>query len=201
MAGSGMQASGWGVFQSQVGGGIAAAVVGGTASELGGGKFADGAVTGAYTMLFNHMAHRPGDPLGNQNKQKKSGQVELEKAIEKAAELQRERYISYLTDYETNTNISVQFPSDTKSGWYMNSELSLGGKTLEADIFYRNYGDNVVSIIGWPRHQPYTSVQPAGSKIHGYAIWMKNINGGEKALIFFNQQQHYSHFQEYILGK
>ena len=52
---SGMQASGWGVFQTQVGGGIAAAVVGGTASELGGGKFANGAVTGAYTMLFNHL--------------------------------------------------------------------------------------------------------------------------------------------------
>ena len=36
---------------------MTAAVVGGTASALGGGKFANGAVTGAYTMLFNHIAH------------------------------------------------------------------------------------------------------------------------------------------------
>ncbi len=44
------------------GGGIAAAVVRGTASELVGGKFANGAATGAYTMLFNYMAHRPEEP-------------------------------------------------------------------------------------------------------------------------------------------
>ena len=58
MAGSGMEASGWGVFSTDVGSVVTAAVVGGTASGLGGGKFANGAVTGAYTMLFNHMAHQ-----------------------------------------------------------------------------------------------------------------------------------------------
>jgi hypothetical protein len=53
-----MQASKWGVFQTTVGGTVTAAVVGGTASALGGGKFANGAVTGAYTMLFNHLMHQ-----------------------------------------------------------------------------------------------------------------------------------------------
>lgn len=33
---------------------IAGAVVGGTASRLGGGKFANGAVTGAFVQMFNH---------------------------------------------------------------------------------------------------------------------------------------------------
>jgi len=33
------------------------AIVGGTASELGGGKFANGAVTAAFVMMYNHMAH------------------------------------------------------------------------------------------------------------------------------------------------
>ena len=33
------------------------AIVGGTASELGGGKFANGAVTGAFVMMYNEMAH------------------------------------------------------------------------------------------------------------------------------------------------
>jgi hypothetical protein len=32
------------------------AVIGGTAEKLGGGKFANGAVTGAYVMMFNHLA-------------------------------------------------------------------------------------------------------------------------------------------------
>jgi len=37
----------------------AAAVLGGTASRLGGGKFANGAVTGAFVHLFNAEAHTP----------------------------------------------------------------------------------------------------------------------------------------------
>lgn len=32
--------------------------IGGTAEALGGGKFANGAVTGAYVMMFNHMGGR-----------------------------------------------------------------------------------------------------------------------------------------------
>ena len=36
---------------------VAAAVVGGTASSLGGGKFANGAVSGAFTYLFNWASH------------------------------------------------------------------------------------------------------------------------------------------------
>ncbi len=35
----------------------ASAVLGGTVSEIGGGKFANGAVTGAYSMIFNELAH------------------------------------------------------------------------------------------------------------------------------------------------
>ena len=33
-------------------------VVAGTASELGGGKFTNGAMTGAFTMMFNHLMHQ-----------------------------------------------------------------------------------------------------------------------------------------------
>jgi len=36
---------------------MAAAVVGGTASEISGGKFANGAVTGAFSRLFNDEMH------------------------------------------------------------------------------------------------------------------------------------------------
>lgn len=39
---------------------VAAAVVGGTAAELGGGKFANGAATGAFSRLFNGEAHDDG---------------------------------------------------------------------------------------------------------------------------------------------
>jgi len=37
------------------------AIVGGTASMVGGGKFANGAITGAYVMMFNHMMPHEND--------------------------------------------------------------------------------------------------------------------------------------------
>ena len=54
-------ASGWignNIPGGVIGETIAAAAVGGTASELGGGKFANGAASGAFTYLFNQAAHR-----------------------------------------------------------------------------------------------------------------------------------------------
>ena len=36
-----------------------ASVVGGTSSVIGGGKFANGAMTGAFSRLFNDMKTRP----------------------------------------------------------------------------------------------------------------------------------------------
>ena len=36
---------------------VASAIVGGTASELGGGKFANGAVHNAFALIFNHRVH------------------------------------------------------------------------------------------------------------------------------------------------
>lgn len=41
---------------------VVSAVVGGTAAELGGGKFANGAVTGAFGYLFNQVATSGRDP-------------------------------------------------------------------------------------------------------------------------------------------
>ncbi|MCH6259284.1 hypothetical protein MLD52_22210, partial [Puniceicoccaceae bacterium K14] len=40
---------------------IAAAIVGGTASELSGGSFANGAITGAFVQLFNHEHDEEGE--------------------------------------------------------------------------------------------------------------------------------------------
>jgi len=38
------------------------ATLGGTAEALGGGKFANGAITGAFVVLFNHLQHNTGEP-------------------------------------------------------------------------------------------------------------------------------------------
>jgi hypothetical protein len=52
--------SGWGgplVPRSPFLGSLAASVLGGTASEIGGGKFSNGAITGAFGHLFNECHH------------------------------------------------------------------------------------------------------------------------------------------------
>ena len=41
------------------------AIVGGTASELGGGKFANGAVTGAFVMMYNELGHESRQEIVN----------------------------------------------------------------------------------------------------------------------------------------
>jgi len=51
-------------FMSAPSPGIIAAAVGGTVSELGGGKFANGALTGAYGYLFNYHLSRNNEQVG-----------------------------------------------------------------------------------------------------------------------------------------
>lgn len=46
--------------QDKIYGGVYAAVTGGIGSVLGGGKFANGAVTGTWGYLFNYLRHSPG---------------------------------------------------------------------------------------------------------------------------------------------
>ena len=42
----------------------ASAALGGSVEEIGGGKFANGAITVAYGMMFNDMLHNEGNPQG-----------------------------------------------------------------------------------------------------------------------------------------
>ncbi len=55
----------------------AAAVLGGTVAEIGGGKFANGAVTGAYSMLFNDLAHKIKNELPSTYKYKNGEQIQV----------------------------------------------------------------------------------------------------------------------------
>ena len=54
-SGSGSFTPGWGRFEI-----VKAALVGGTGSSLGGGKFENGAVSGAFTYIFNQALHSEG---------------------------------------------------------------------------------------------------------------------------------------------
>lgn len=51
-------------WEGRIANAVAAAVVGGTGSVIGGGKFANGAVTGAFSRLFNDLAYM-GESMAN----------------------------------------------------------------------------------------------------------------------------------------
>ena len=86
-----------GKINSNIGKVAASSVVGGTASVLGGGKFANGAITGAYVMLFNEMRH-PDDE--KPKKGNKSSTVEV------AGEVVGQADLSYNTALDNATKVS-----------------------------------------------------------------------------------------------
>lgn len=80
------------------------AVIGGTAEALSGGKFANGAVTGAYVMALNHMG-------GGMSKSNELSDSDYEKLTEN----QKEKYVEMPKDAIVkeveNTNVNISTPN------------------------------------------------------------------------------------------
>ncbi len=129
------------------------AAIGGTAEALGGGKFANGAVTGAYVMMFNHMMYLP--QTGAIPKILNSEHRKLLRTkIEEAAFQERvERNRQLETNLDKN-DIFVSFDIGIKRGssiWDNNMysaenlEVTIGNKTITVDVILSVQNDmNVV---------------------------------------------------------
>ncbi len=88
--------------------GIAAAV-GGTAEVLGGGKFANGAVTGAFVALFNHKNHNlQSKSVGRLLNEKQKNK--LKDIINKSAFYERVSNASY----DPEDDVNGRDPLDTR---------------------------------------------------------------------------------------
>ncbi len=74
LAGSGMMTSGIENKGALV---VSSAIVGGTSSMIGGRKFSNGAVTGAFTMWFNHLNGGEGHPDSKGGGDKEPPMVDL----------------------------------------------------------------------------------------------------------------------------
>ena len=104
------------------------AIVGGTASELGGGKFANGAVTGAFIMMFNELGHQ-------------SNYDKLEERV--ANEAKDPKAIINLSNDDLYT-IAHQMKMDALSS----DKSYLGAMGRNADTFLRHYGGRTFSALG-----------------------------------------------------
>jgi hypothetical protein len=101
------------------------AVLGGTVEVLGGGKFANGAISGAYIMLLNHMTTGGENDQDQNNKSKKLSfqtSEDLDRLLDIMIEIEKglEGHISDFLDEQL-----LDFPR-------------LGSKSLKKEIQFRN---------------------------------------------------------------
>ncbi len=193
MAGSGMEASKWGVFSTDAGQLVTAAVVGGTASELGGGKFANGAVTGAYTMLFNHMAHQKQEKSSQKPDWNKLSDSEKTKYFLEAAKNSETLQVNV---HDIFDNFTPQNSNGTYQGFRTQKPVIvlLGNKefTVTMDIpilVNKNGGYN--SIINMEISDPQLIIKSprGGGSGYGYNygyrsnlyLWIKGDNNTRRA--------------------
>ncbi len=171
-----------------------AAVIGGTAEALGGGKFANGAVTGAFVMAYNHLMEpqtRPGrSPLTKE-------QLEvLKEKIKMATFKHRASWANYdgqtmdsAPYWEESFAIEGVDYGDVYSA--ENVEIWLGKETLNVDIdYFPNSAGSVTNRIDMPEG---LDLSPNGR------LWFytKDIDG-QVLQINFNSREAYDKYFNFI---
>ena len=144
------------------------AVIGGTAEKLGGGKFANGAVTGAFVMMLNHLQtqRQMGVPEMELNEKQR---LQLQARIKQANLLSRNRWANYdpLTMDNRNpwsVDMTIEGVEPGRKYYSQNMEIWIGNENLLADITYlpNNVG-NIVDFIRMP-----------GTDFTSQRIWFEN---------------------------
>ncbi|MDP3912944.1 MAG: FG-GAP-like repeat-containing protein [Bacteroidota bacterium] len=169
------------------------AVIGGTVSVIGGGKFANGAVTGAFTMLFNELAHKYDIKQQNKLLTQKIGQAALAER-NRCLKNQSQMALQYP---EMEPEIQYDITVLGTSGWISNAPIVLGDKTVTADIMYAPSKNNMVRTIAWPRNQPTKAM---GTDLVGYLFYFHNSTSHNVVTMIFTDQYNYNTFKNYILG-
>ena len=110
---------------------LASSVVGGTASVLGGGKFANGAITGAFVMIFNHMSHS----------ERKDGEIEARKSkvdFQKATDQEKVNQLLYAFDYENmKYEVTGEYSPIDLDNYFSN--LPINGTSSEGSHYFEGY--------------------------------------------------------------
>jgi len=115
------------------------AVIGGTAKKLGDGKFANGAVTGAYVMMFNHLGHE-----GDEQTQWPTTE-ELERDFAKAFRTEiinrfaeNPEYVAPNADILADNLMSIDLDSDESNFTLRATNVRLKVKIEGSDRYFDN---------------------------------------------------------------
>ena len=182
---------------------IVGAALGGTAEALGGGKFANGAITGAFVVLFNHLMHPPqtgATPERLTEEQKKQLLLKIKDASEKerARNLEEQDTYNVEVDESIVSDFNIEgLPKKDAMGLYEfyntgKVEISFDNIIVEANIIYSpsaNSNNNIVRYIGDYRTD-YTN---------GRFVF-RNQNGYPVAELQFYTNSDYKIYKNYIYG-
>jgi len=120
------------------------AALGGTAEALGGGKFANGAVTGAYVMMFNHLQENI------QEKKLEKARAELTALLNQAIQESHDFYQNGGAYAETDNAFGIDFTLDgftpnKYTQWLENTfediVISVGDVEMTVNIYMATVSD------------------------------------------------------------
>ncbi len=187
---------------------IIGAVVGGTAEALGGGKFANGAITGAFVGMFNHGLHQDKNlPTRDQ----------ISSALTSFSEKLRQHEFAQLRSetlhpslWPENFNFNNYTVPNSKFGfrssypYYFDIYLSIGNETLIVTFRYqpannskRNYASNIKMV------ETRSSSQGVLEGLsHRYKIYLtyqyKHNKSHQVGTIFFRNYEDYTKYVNYV---
>jgi hypothetical protein len=120
-----------------------AAVIGGTAEALGGGKFANGAVTGAYVMMLNHLMHEwhPSRQAAAASAQSKTSETGNETSVLVFQDDQGE-YCYWECPHDERNSVTASY-------WVVPPEDEMYGLTLTEEFHY-SVKDGLPDKLGRP---------------------------------------------------
>ncbi len=179
------------------------AAMGGTAEALGGGSFANGAITWAYVVLFNHLNHSPQN-LGATRSVNKAQRNRIKGLINDISFYERVRNANDevvegdAEGYNENINVDVNVDGISNSPFYENKainvgnmDITIGNKVLSVGVTYipsNIYERNFVKYVTHPNYD----VQ--------YRYQFQNAKSATLIELNFKSQEDYNSYNSFVNG-
>ena len=195
LAGSSFMMYGGKFASSTLGTSAFSALAGGAGAELTGGDFWRGAATGLMMAGLNHLQNRAQSQLDL-----------LAEKITNAAYLERSRNLSNIESVTTpfgefNETINYDITVSGAKGFHNGLELKIGDKSVLADVIYRPSRNNIVKYFNWSKNQPTIAIVPAGPRLSGYIMYLRNSTRYDVVTLRFRTESNFNAFRNYLSGK
>lgn len=195
-AGGGELLSGYGSQLSDAQMLAGTAILGGVVSEIGGGKFANGAMTAAFQMMYNHFSHQ-----GPTFKQLRKIDAIYRKSLEDYPTPQEFYRSVGLPEYDNGCAARLSYAlneSGTKTIPYIKGQTRKGSDGKNYFMFAKDMRKWFYKIWGFPRVykcNPLISLKNGivaqygfGSDVTGHVEYFYNGNDGFKAKYYYEEE-------------